>query len=215
MVIFGLPSIRFRFFRDAVPNIFTDGKRTSTRSLKDSVKCFVLLSDRTRAKIVSTFDTCRQVVAHANWPINGEIDIVEGVNFQSEAKTALNSTKGCSMNDIPLDVMTGTWDPAQGFPDAKTGIPDMTLRYARDCFVYDPHQWLNQGCVAVSKNNESLGDPVNKNGGGVYALEWNPTNRHIRTWVFTPHSSARQFSRCHLDGDRVAPNPSLWPALYG
>lgn len=49
----------------------------------------------------------------ANWPINGEIDIVEGVNYQSEAKTALHSTNGCSMNDIPLGTMTGTWDTAQ------------------------------------------------------------------------------------------------------
>ena len=33
----------------------------------------------------------------ANWPVNGEIDIVEGVNYQNVAKTALHSTKGCSM----------------------------------------------------------------------------------------------------------------------
>jgi hypothetical protein len=155
----------------------------------------------------------------ANWPVNGEIDIVEGVNFQSEAKTALHSTKGCSMNDIPLGVMTGIWDPAQGIPDAKTGIPDMTLRYARDCFVYDPHQWLNQGCVAVSKNNDTLGDPVNQNGGGVYALEWDPTNRHIRTWVFTPHTAVPDnlvaAIRTASHEDRVAPDPNLWPVPYG
>lgn len=57
-------------------------------------------------------------------------------------------------------------------PDAKTGVPDMTLRYARNCFVYDRHQWLNQGCVAVDTDGDSLGQPLNRNGGGVYALEW-------------------------------------------
>ena len=36
-----------------------------------------------------------------NWPVNGEIDIVEGVNYQNVAKTALHATKGCSMFDIP------------------------------------------------------------------------------------------------------------------
>lgn len=50
----------------------------------------------------------------ANWPVHGEIDIVEGVNYQDVAKTALHSTKGCSMNDIPLGTMTGGWDTAQG-----------------------------------------------------------------------------------------------------
>lgn len=156
----------------------------------------------------------------ANWPVNGEIDIVEGVNFQSEAKTALHTTKGCSMYDIPLGTMTGTWDTAQGIPDAKTGKPDMTLRYAQDCFVYNPHQWLNQGCVAVNKDNETLGQPFNNKGGGVYALEWDPSNRHIRTWVFTPHTAVPDnlvaaIRTASLNEERVAPDPSLWPVPYG
>lgn len=106
----------------------------------------------------------------ANWPVNGEIDIVEGVNYQSTAKTALHSTKGCHMYDIPLGTMTGSWDTAVGIPDVDTGIPDMTMRYARNCFVYDPHQWLNQGCVAVDLQGGTMGQPLNAKGGGVYAL---------------------------------------------
>ena len=46
----------------------------------------------------------------ANWPINGEIDIVEGVNFQEDAKTALHTSKGCDMFDSPGGTMTGTWE---------------------------------------------------------------------------------------------------------
>lgn len=56
----------------------------------------------------------------ANWPVNGEIDIVEGVNFQDEAKTALHTTKECDMFDVPQGTMTGTWDTAVGIPDRKT-----------------------------------------------------------------------------------------------
>jgi len=157
----------------------------------------------------------------ANWPVNGEIDIVEGVNYQSEAKTALHSTDGCAMTDIPLGTMTGTWDTAQGIPDSKTGIPDMTLRYANNCFVYDPHQWLNQGCVAVDSKGDSLGEPLNANGGGVFALEWDPINRHIRSWVFTPHTNVpdnlvdaiRTASKA--EEDRVMPDPDLWPIPSG
>jgi hypothetical protein len=40
------------------------------------------------------------------------------------------------MDDIPLGTMTGTWDTAQGIPDKKTGIPDMTLRYVRFVCLY-------------------------------------------------------------------------------
>lgn len=158
----------------------------------------------------------------ANWPVNGEIDIVEGVNYQNEAKTALHATIGCSMDDVPQGVMTGGWDTAVGIPDSKTGIPDTTLRYAMDCFVYNPKQWLNQGCVAVDMEGGSLGIPLNKKGGGVYALEWDPVNRHMRTWVFTPHvkvpknlqEAISTASQPHVN-DRVMPDPELWPLPYG
>jgi hypothetical protein len=157
----------------------------------------------------------------ANWPVNGEIDIVEGVNYQSVAKTALHSTNGCTMADIPLGTMSGGWDTAQGIPDAKTGIPDMTLRYAKNCFVYDPHQWLNQGCVAVDVEGGTLGHPFNAKGGGVFALEWDPINRHIRSWVFSPHAKvpdnlvdAIRTADKDLE-KRVMPDPDLWPIPYG
>lgn len=157
----------------------------------------------------------------ANWPVNGEIDIVEGVNYQSEAKTALHSTKGCVMDDIPAGTMTGGWDTAVGIPDRKTGIPDMTMRYAQNCFVYDPHQWLNQGCVAVDKRNGTLGVPLNEKGGGVYALEWDPVYRHMKTWVFTPHVTIPDNLRdairtANLPPDQqVIPDPASWPLPYG
>ncbi|KAL3914642.1 MAG: hypothetical protein SGILL_006020, partial [Bacillariaceae sp.] len=158
----------------------------------------------------------------ANWPVNGEIDIVEGVNFQSEAKTALHTTKGCDMYDVPLGTMTGSWDTAVGIPDKKTGIPDMTFREAKNCFVYDPHQWLNQGCVAIDTDGGSLGAPLNEKGGGIFALEWDPVNRHIRTWVFSPHTKVPEnlvkAIRTAADAvleNRVMPNPDEWPLPYG
>lgn len=158
----------------------------------------------------------------ANWPVNGEIDIVEGVNFQSVAKTALHSTRGCSMDDVPVGVKTGEWDTAVGIPDKKTGIPDMTMRYATDCFVYTPKQWLNQGCVAVETESGTLGIPVNEKGGGVYVLEWDPIFTRIRTWVFSPHKKVpenlRDAIRTASEADeknRVMPDPDLWPLPYG
>lgn len=155
----------------------------------------------------------------ANWPVNGEFDIVEGVNTQCVAKTALHSTRNCMMDDIPLGVKTGVWDTAQGVPK-KNGELDMTKREARDCFVYDPHQWLNQGCVAMSERNDTLGTPLNENGGGVYALEWDPINRHIRSWVFSPHKNVPDNLRESMETaslephERVRPDPSQWDLPY-
>lgn len=44
-----------------------------------------------------------------NWPVNGEIDILEGVNTQTLVKTALHSTMDCSMEDVPMGLKTGSW----------------------------------------------------------------------------------------------------------
>jgi hypothetical protein len=160
----------------------------------------------------------------ANWPVNGEIDIIEGVNYQDTAKTALHTAKECKMDDVPELTKTGSWDTAVGIPDRKTGKPDMTFRYAQNCFVYDPHQWINQGCVAtdVKLEGRSLGIPLNENGGGVYALEWDPVYHHIRTWVFSPHGRVPRNLRDALRSannvdieTRVAPDTSLWGLPYG
>jgi hypothetical protein len=46
-----------------------------------------------------------------NWPNHGEIDIVEGINYQSVVKTALHTRDQCSMYaHVPIHSKTGTWD---------------------------------------------------------------------------------------------------------
>lgn len=156
----------------------------------------------------------------ANWPVNGEIDIVEGCNKMSVAKTALHTTRGCEMFDVPLGVQTGYWDTAVGVPNDFGGV-DWTVREARDCFVYDPHQWLNQGCVAEDNYEGTLGTPLNKKGGGIFVLEWDPINRFIKSWVFTPSKSIPQNLRDSLRAaqnkdttNNVRPDPWTWGLPY-
>jgi hypothetical protein len=46
-----------------------------------------------------------------NWPDNGEIDILEGVNYQTFAKTALHTSDRCSMfAHVPDYAKTGVWE---------------------------------------------------------------------------------------------------------
>lgn len=155
------------------------------------------------------------------WPLNGEIDIIEGVNKQTVMKTALHSSQVCTMDDVPPNSRTGKWDIAQGVPD-DFGHIDMTAREVTDCFVWNPHQWLNEGCVAVSDKDGTLGTPLNEKGGGVFVLEWDPINSHLRTWVFTPHLSVptnlRESINTASNEDkriRVTPDPSLWGLPFG
>ena len=126
-----------------------------------------------------------------HWPDHGEIDIVEGVNYQTTAKTALHTSESCTMYaHDPRWEWTGVWDNATGIPNTYTGIPATEIKVPADnCWVMAPHQWANQGCVAVDSRNYTIGEPLNEQGGGVYALEWDPANGYIKSWAFTPHDS--------------------------
>lgn len=47
------------------------------------------------------------------WPDHGEIDILEGINTQATAKTALHTSESCSMYaHVPDYAKTGVWDRA-------------------------------------------------------------------------------------------------------
>jgi hypothetical protein len=102
----------------------------------------------------------------------------------------------------------------------KNGHVDMTIREARDCFVYDPHQWLNQGCVAISDQKGSIGEPLNEKGGGIFALEWDPVNRHISSFAFPydtkmPQNLLDAVSTATLDPTkRIRPDPRQWGLPY-
>jgi hypothetical protein len=65
-------------------------------------------------------------------------------------------------------------------------MPDnRTQKEADNCWEFAAHQWYNQGCVAVSSEEGTLGTAFNNNGGGFYVLEWDPENRYIKSWVFS------------------------------
>ena len=160
-----------------------------------------------------------------HWPNHGEIDILEGINTQSVVKTALHTSDSCSMYaHVPAWAKTGVWDTSTGLPDTFTGQPNYINRVEADnCWVMAPHQWANQGCVAVSTENGTIGEPMNEIGGGVYVLEWDPVNGYIRSWVFK-HGFIPDNLQASMDtaspeqttnsADSVRPNPSEWPTPY-
>lgn len=78
-----------------------------------------------------------------DWPVCGEIDIIEGVNSQSSNIITLHTSPGCTIDN--------------------TGTTASTVLNGPDC---------NLGCSQITSDPVSYGNGFNQNGGGVYALEW-------------------------------------------
>jgi len=157
----------------------------------------------------------------AAWPRNGEVDILEGVNGQTVSKTALHTSDQCDMYaHVPPWTKTGEWEWITGIPKTYTGEPDFhTSKAADNCWVMAQHQWANEGCTAVHDRNDTLGAPVNENGGGIYALEWDPENRYMKSWVFSPDIPVNLRDAINTAGskdaaERVVPDPSSWGLPY-
>ncbi|KAG4033825.1 hypothetical protein MFRU_004g03280 [Monilinia fructicola] len=95
-----------------------------------------------------------------DWPNNGEIDIVEGVNQQIDNLMSLHTSANCTM-------------PNQG--NAQLGNIN-----SEQC---DGTLNNNAGCGSTAQaGNSTYGKSFNSNGGGVYATEW--TSDHIKIWFF-------------------------------
>ncbi|KIY66657.1 glycoside hydrolase family 16 protein [Cylindrobasidium torrendii FP15055 ss-10] len=94
-----------------------------------------------------------------NWPTNGEIDILEGVNNQPFNEVTLHTSKGCTM-------------PRRR---RQTGEVQET-----NC---DARANSNTGCGVKSADRSSFGPRFNDNGGGWYALE--KTSDFIKIWFWS------------------------------
>ncbi|KAL3757292.1 hypothetical protein ACHAWU_008453 [Discostella pseudostelligera] len=155
------------------------------------------------------------------WPWNGEIDVLEGVNGQTTAKTALHTSNECDMYaHVAPYAKTGDWEWITGIPNTFTGEPDLrSNKPADNCWIMAQHQWENEGCTAVHDRNDTLGAPVNAAGGGIYVLEWDPQNHYIKSWVFSPEIPQNLFDAMRTakvkdTSQRVMPDPSLWGLPY-
>ena len=93
-----------------------------------------------------------------NWPNNGEIDIIEGVNTQTQDKSTLHTSYGCTM---PGD------HSYYGYEDSY------------NCSVSGNN---NEGCGIWSPSTSSYGANFNNQGGGVYACQW--VGNAISIWYF-------------------------------
>lgn len=94
----------------------------------------------------------------ANWPSQGEIDIIEGVNANTTDSITLHTSEGCSM--------------------ASTHSLSGSILAGEDCSAGNS----GLGCGFSTASTQGYGDGFNAVGGGVYAMEW--TSSLIRVFFF-------------------------------
>jgi len=128
-----------------------------------------------------------------NWPNNGEIDIIEGVNVNTADTTTLHTSQGCDQTEVNSNSFKGTWGTG------SNGRP------ATNCWVDAPNQFSNQGCGIVSPAG-NYGSAVNSMGGGVYALLLNGTRILFYFWTH---------SQVPADLRNNNPDPNGWGEPYG
>ncbi|OTA81131.1 glycoside hydrolase family 16 protein [Hypoxylon sp. CO27-5] len=124
----------------------------------------------------------------ADWPVGGELEIIEGANTAQRNLFSAHTTAGC---DAPSAGFTGE----QGLTDCSLS-PD------------------NVGCNYASPPSDttSYGDAFNAEGGGVYALEWD--SQDLKLWHFPRSTIPDDIIYGHV----VGPDPSSWgppQAIFG
>ncbi|KAF4443906.1 mixed-linked glucanase precursor MLG1 [Fusarium acutatum] len=124
----------------------------------------------------------------ANWPNNGEVDILEGANLAYTNIMSAHTADGCML------------DPADS--NLFSGNPQ-----SLDCAVGTD----NVGCgfTPPASDTSSYGDGFNAVGGGVYAMEWD--SEYISIWHF-PRGAIP------ADIEAKRPDPKKWglpQSLFG
>jgi hypothetical protein len=97
----------------------------------------------------------------SDWPKNGEIDIVEGVNDQPTNSMTLHTSEG---------------------PVISNGTDFSGEVITLNCDVNAPDQPTNAGCSIGDISDLTFGPGFNEAGGGVFATEW--SSDFIKIWFF-------------------------------
>jgi len=126
-----------------------------------------------------------------DWPVGGEIDIVEGVNNYTNNQLTIHTNPGCSLpstNSANLAI-TGSVVGGTNCAAAQTG---------------------NQGCGVRAPNNNTFGVGFNRIGGGVYATQWDKDG--ITIWFFPRGSIPTDISAGAPQSQNWGMPVARWPA---
>lgn len=129
----------------------------------------------------------------ANWPNQGEIDIIEGVHENTQNQFTLHTGDGCSL-DTNVPAVT----------NFKTAFSGSIANTACASSASD-----NSGCAIIDSSKASYGHNFNLGAGGVFATQWDSTGiKHF----FFPRGQIPE------DIESGNPDPSSWglpAAVFG
>eukprot|EP00026_Physarum_polycephalum_P003789 Phypoly_transcript_03803.p1 GENE.Phypoly_transcript_03803~~Phypoly_transcript_03803.p1 ORF type:complete len:709 (+),score=102.89 Phypoly_transcript_03803:251-2128(+) len=106
-----------------------------------------------------------------NWPNEGEIDVIEGVNNGNRNSMTLHTKAGCNMPSNPLETGSAGSRNCQG----------------------------NQGCGVTDSRTSSYGTGFNNIGGGVHAMLWSSSG--VKVWFFSRNAIPSDISSGHPNPD--------------
>jgi hypothetical protein len=151
------------------------------------------------------------VLGKETWPVGGEIDIIEGVNDQTNNAMTLHTSKGCTVNNA--STTHANLGATNGAANSFTG-----MLATSNCDVQAANQGKNVGCSiqapktasgpaqmgSLSTNFlSSYGTDFNAANGGIYALDWTSTSISV---YFFPHNSPLY----KTVSSSKNPNPNTW-----
>ncbi len=168
--------------QDITPNGRQSVRITSTKSYQSGL--VILDLDHMPGGICGTWPAFWMV--GPDWPSQGEIDIIEGVNDQASNAMTLHTGPDCSISSSTNDSTNSLFSGS-----IKTN----------NCDVNAQGQDKNAGCGITTTDTRTYGTGFNQNGGGVYATEW--TGSSISVYFF-PRGSVPS------DIDSGSPDPSTW-----
>jgi hypothetical protein len=116
-----------------------------------------------------------------NWPTNGEIDIIEGVNSITANDMTLHTNAGCSL--------------------VKYNSSSAGTLVTPNCDVNAQGQATNAGCLIGPTSSQTFGAGFNAIRGGVYATEW--TSAAISIYFFPRNAIPADITTGN-------PDPSGW-----
>ncbi|KAK0211278.1 glycoside hydrolase family 16 protein [Desarmillaria ectypa] len=125
----------------------------------------------------------------ANWPDDGEIDVVEGVNYYTKNIVSIHSGDGCYMSDWSLSSLVRASLIVEGDSNCNARVSET-------------------GCGCSLDSTASFGLPFNEADGGVYGLEFTKSGINMYFW------NTGSVPQDIVNG---SPNPSTWEAViqYG
>ncbi|EMD34578.1 glycoside hydrolase family 16 protein [Gelatoporia subvermispora B] len=94
--------------------------------------------------------------------VNGELDILEGVNSLSPSYTTLHTPGSCTLSATRSQTGTAVYNNCSSSAAQASG---------------------NNGCSVSSTTSNSFGPTFNSNGGGWYVVERNPTSISVWFWA--------------------------------